>query len=181
MPADNADHSAVQHPGHPSLQSPAKKKAHRKRQSGGREFEGGSLPCLPCMPPPTRYTPCACLLHAAPEMTPTPVQAPAAVPAPAAAPATPEVKASTMKHLAMVQEKAASLQVVAEKVYTSARALTPAVTEAYVKKAEEQATAFLAPVVARAQDAGDKALLFADEKVGVRPHLPLGARLSSDA
>lgn len=92
----------------------------------------------------------------------------------------------SLKRLGFVQQGATvaqSASAQAERVYKSVRSFTatmPVVDNA-VNKAEEVATASLAPIVAKAQDVGDKLLHFADDKASPRAKGLAWPRATDDA
>lgn len=72
-----------------------------------------------------------------------------------------------LKRLRSASVLASNAHTQAERIYKSARALTPTFLEPSLAKVEDTVSAMAAPAVAKAQDAGDKLLLFADSKVDI--------------
>lgn len=70
-----------------------------------------------------------------------------------------------LSYLGFVAGAAATATATADSVYKQARPLTPAAAEPYVAKVEDTVAAYTAPVVATAQDVGEKLLARADEQI----------------
>ena len=70
-----------------------------------------------------------------------------------------------LKRLGTATSLAANASTQAELMYKKARSLAPSFLEPSIARVEETVTIAAAPVVAKAQDAGDKLLHFADDRV----------------
>ena len=71
-----------------------------------------------------------------------------------------------LKRLGSATSLAACATTQAEFLYKKARSLAPSFLEPSIARVEDTVATAAAPVVAKAQDAGDKLLQFADNRVG---------------